>query len=43
MSASTCDKLRIIAEWLHDRLRWSGFAVTRDINASGMLRFVGTR
>jgi hypothetical protein len=43
MSASTYDKLRIIPEWLHDRLRRSGFAVTRDTNTSGMLRFVGTR
>lgn len=43
MSASTYDKLRIIPEWLDELLCRSGFAVTRDINASGMLRFVGVR
>jgi len=43
MSASTYDKLRITPEWLDDRLRRSGFAVTRDINASGMLRFVAAK
>lgn len=43
MSASTYDKLRIIPEWLDEQLRRSGFAVTRDINASGMLRFVAAR
>jgi SAM-dependent methyltransferase len=43
MSVSTYDKLRITPEWLDDLLRRSGFAVTRDINASGMLRFVTSR
>jgi SAM-dependent methyltransferase len=43
MSVSTYDKLRITPEWLDDLLRRSGFAITRDINASGMLRFVATR
>jgi SAM-dependent methyltransferase len=43
MSASTYDKLRITPEWLDDLLRRSGFAITRDINPSGMLRFVATR
>jgi SAM-dependent methyltransferase len=40
MSVSSYDKLRILPEWLDDRLRRAGFAVTRDANASGMLRFV---
>jgi SAM-dependent methyltransferase len=40
MSVSSYDKLRILPEWLDDRLRRSGFAVTRDAGASGMLRFV---
>jgi SAM-dependent methyltransferase len=43
MSVSTYDKLRITPEWLDDLLRRSGFAITRDINASGMLRFAATR
>ena len=40
MSVSSYNKLRIMPEWLDDRLRRTGFAVTRDANASGMLRFV---
>ena len=40
MSVSSYDKLRIRPEWLDELLRRSGFAVTRDVNASGMLRFV---
>jgi SAM-dependent methyltransferase len=43
MSVSTYEKLRITPEWLDDLLRRSGFAVTRDVNASGMLRFVARR
>jgi hypothetical protein len=43
MSVSAYDKLRITPEWLDDLLRRSGFAVTRDVNASGMLRFVARR
>jgi SAM-dependent methyltransferase len=41
MSVSSYDKLRIMPEWLDDRLRRSGFRVTRDVNPSAMLRFVG--
>jgi SAM-dependent methyltransferase len=40
MSVSSYDKLRILPEWLDDRLRRIHFAVTRDAGASGMLRFV---
>ena len=40
MSVSSYDKLRIRPEWLDELLRHSGFAVTCDVNASGMLRFV---
>jgi hypothetical protein len=40
MSVSSYDKLRILPEWLDRRLRRGGFSVTRDVNASGMLRFV---
>jgi Methyltransferase domain len=40
MSVSSYDKLRILPEWLDNRLREAGFAVTRDAAASGMLRFV---
>jgi SAM-dependent methyltransferase len=43
MSVSSYDKLRIMPEWLDDLLRRNGFAVTRDVNASGMLRFVARR
>jgi len=43
MSVSSYDKLRIMPEWLHDLLRRSGFAVTRDVNPSGMLRFAARR
>ena len=43
MSAGTYDKLRITPERLDDFLQRSGFAVTRDINPSGMLRFVAAR
>ena len=40
MRVSSYDKLRILPAWLNDRLRQAGFAVARDANASGMLRFV---
>jgi SAM-dependent methyltransferase len=40
MSVSAYDKLRTTPEWLDDLLRRNGFAITRDVNASGMLRFV---
>lgn len=40
MSVSSYYKLRIVPEWLDDLLRRSGFAVTRDVTVSGMLRFV---
>jgi|SRR5690606_2862078 len=40
MSVSSYDKLRILPEWLDDRLRRAGFVVTRDTSGSGMLRFV---
>lgn len=40
MSVSSYDKLRITPEWLDEFLRRTGFAVNRDVNASGMLRFV---
>jgi len=43
MNVSSYDKLRIMPEWLDDLLRRSGLAVTRDVNASGMLRFVARR
>jgi SAM-dependent methyltransferase len=43
MSVSSYDKLRIMPEWLDDLLCRSGFAVTRNVNASGMLRFVARR
>jgi hypothetical protein len=43
MSVSSYDKLRVMPEWLDDLLRRNGFAVTRDVNASGMLRFVARR
>ena len=43
MSVSSYDKLRITPKWLDALLRRSGFAVTRDVNASGMLRFVARR
>jgi hypothetical protein len=43
MSVSSYDKLRIMPEWFDDLLRRSGFAVTREVNASGMLRFVAPR
>lgn len=40
MSVSSYDKLRIMPEWLGDRLREAGFVVARDVNASGMLRYI---
>ena len=40
MSVRSYDKLRIKPERLDDLLRRNGFAVTRDLNASGMLRFI---
>jgi len=40
MTVSSYDKLRIRPKWLDDLFRRSGFAVTRDADASGMLRFV---
>jgi hypothetical protein len=43
MSVSSYDKLRVMPEWLDDLLRRNGFAVTRDVNASSMLRFVARR
>jgi SAM-dependent methyltransferase len=43
MSVSSYDKLRVMPEWLDDLLRRNGFAVTRDVNGSGMLRFVARR
>ncbi|MEX2125353.1 MAG: class I SAM-dependent methyltransferase [Woeseia sp.] len=43
MSVSAYDKLRIRPEWLDDLLRRSGFAVTLDVNVSGMVRFVALR
>jgi len=43
MSVSTYDKLRITPEQLDHLLRRNRFTITRDTNASGMLRFVATR